>query len=107
VGWMRASSALSTRHKWAELVRQHKQSGIAVKVFCRDRGVSEASFYSWRKRLAGDEPVRFALVAANASGNNESAQLELILASGDRLRVASGVDSATLRTVLSILREHA
>jgi hypothetical protein len=104
---MRASSELSTRQKWTDLIRQHEQSGATVKVFCRDRGVSEPSFYSWRKRLATSQPVRFALVEANASGTNEHAPMELIVSSGERLRIARGVDSATLRTVLGVLRERA
>jgi len=79
---------------------------VAVKAFCRDRGVSEPSFYSWRKRLAAAEPVRFALVDAGASGTKD-ASMELIFASGDRLRIAGVVDAATLRTVLSALRERA
>jgi hypothetical protein len=88
-----------------DLVRQQAQSGAAVKIFCRDRGVSEPSFYNWRKRLAATEPVRFALVDAGGPGTNDQAPMELSLASGDRLRIANGVDAATLRTVLSVLRE--
>jgi transposase-like protein len=34
-----------------DLIRREEQSGAAVKVFCRDHGVSEPSCYSWRKRL--------------------------------------------------------
>jgi transposase-like protein len=104
---MRVSSALSTRQKWVDLIRQHEQSGAAVKVFCRDRGVSEPSFYSWRKRLATSQPVRFALVETSGSAMKDHAPVELILASGDRLRIAPGTDTATLRTVLSVLRERA
>ncbi len=78
-----------------------------MKVFCRDRGVSEPSFYSWRKRLATSQPVRFALVDAGTSHKDGHAPVELILASGDRLRVAPGADAATLRTVLNVLRERA
>jgi hypothetical protein len=107
VGRMRASSALSTQQKWVELIRQHEQSGAAVKVFCRDRGVSEPSFYSWRKRLATSQPVRFALVDAGTADRNDHAPVELILASGDRVRIAPGADAATLRTVLNVLRERA
>jgi transposase-like protein len=102
---MRASSALSTRQKWADLIRQHEQSGAAVKVFCRDRGVSEPSFYSWRKRLATSQPVRFALVDGK-SDRSDHAPVELILASGDRVRIAPGTEAATLRTVLNVLRER-
>lgn len=106
---MRASSAVSTQQKWTDLIRQHEQSGAAVKDFCRDRRVSEPSFYSWRKRLSASEPVRFALVEAGASATNARAGLpvELILVSGDRLRIPAGTDAPTLRTVLNVLRERA
>jgi hypothetical protein len=78
-----------------------------VKVFCRDHGVSEPSFYSWRTRLATGRPVRFALVDTGTSDRNDHAPVELILASGDRVRIAPGTDATTLRTVLNVLRERA
>jgi hypothetical protein len=51
--------------------------------------------------------VRFALVDDGAEESNRPAPVELILASGERLRIALGADIATLRTVLSVLRERA
>jgi len=51
--------------------------------------------------------VRFALVEANPPVTKDSLPVELILACGDRLRIAPGTDAATLRTVLNILRELA
>jgi len=78
-----------------------------VSAFCRERGVSDQSFYNWRKRLSGSEPVRFALVEANAAVRKDSLPVELILSSGDRLRIAPGTDAVTLRTVLNVLRERA
>ena len=77
-----------------------------MSAFCRQHGFSDQSFYNWRKRLAEDEPVRFALVEANSSGTDRHAPLELILASGDRLRIAPGADAVTLRAVLNVLRER-
>ena len=41
-----------------------------------------------------------------ASGTDGFAPLELILTSGDRLRIAPGADAATLRAVLNVLRER-
>ena len=93
--------------KWAELVRQQQQSGLSVTSFCRQHGFSDQTFYNWRKRLAGSEPVRFALVAADATVTAEQLPIELFLVSGDRLRIASGTDAETLRTVLNALRERA
>ena len=51
--------------------------------------------------------MRFALVEASAPVTKDSLPVELILASGDRLRIAPGADAATLRTVLNVLRERA
>ena len=31
------------------------------KPFCRERGIGEASFYYWRRRMREDQPVRFAV----------------------------------------------
>ena len=47
------------------------------------------------------------LVDAGTSDRNDHAPVELILASGDRVRLAPGTDAATLRTVLNVLRERA
>jgi hypothetical protein len=106
VGWMRATPRDALRKKWLELIRQQQQSKLSVRAFCRQRGFSDQSFYNWRKRLAAGEPVRFALVEANAPGADRLAPLELILASGDRLRITPGADAATLRAVLNVLRER-
>ena len=108
VGWMRANEAVSTREKkWAELIRQQGQGKVSVSAFCREHGVRDQSFYYWRKRLSDREPVRFALVESGTPVTKDKSAIELILASGDLLRIAAGADAATLRTVLSVLRERA
>jgi hypothetical protein len=104
---MKPTASAARHKKWVELIRQQEQSKLSVSAFCRERGFSDQSFYNWRKRLAASQAVRFALVDANASGADPLGPLELILASGDRLRIAPGTDLTTLRTVLSVLREHA
>lgn len=76
-----------------------------MRAICRQRGASEHSFYQWRKRLAAQLPVKFALVEANGSAPGRGAAVELMLATGERLRIEPGVDAATLRAVLSVLRE--
>jgi len=50
--------------------------------------------------------VRFALVDRRAGHHEPAAEadLELVLANGERLRIGAGVDAAALRTVLSVLR---
>jgi Transposase len=103
---MRATAPAALQKKWQELIRQQEQSKLSVSAFCRQHGFSDQSFYNWRRRLAASQPVRFALVDANPSGADLLAPLELILASGDRLRIAPGTDATTLRSVLNVLRER-
>jgi len=103
---MRATTPSARQKKWLELIRQQEQSKLSVSAFCRQHGFSDQSFYNWRKRLAAGERVRFALVEANPSGTGQPGALELILASGDRLRIAPGTDAVTLRAVLNVLRER-
>jgi putative transposase len=104
---MRAIEAGSKKaKKWSELIQQQQQSGLSVTAFCRKHSFSDQTFYNWRKRLAGSEPVKFALVAAGATAAAEQLPIELLLVSGDRLRIAPGADAATLRTVLNALRER-
>ena len=91
--------------EWAERIAAQQGSGLSVKQFCKEQGVSEYSFYSWRKRLQESGPVRFALVERNARRQERTTEtaLELVLVNGARLRIGAGVDTATLRAVLEVL----
>ena len=50
--------------------------------------------------------MRFALVERRPRRQEGTAEpaLELVLATGERLRIGTGVDTATLRVVLDVLR---
>ena len=92
--------------QWAERIATQQRAGISVKQFCKEQGLTEYSFYAWRKRLQQTGPVRFALVDRSPRQQERAAEaaLELMLATGERLRISAGVDAATLRTVLGVLR---
>jgi hypothetical protein len=98
----------SRREYWQQQIARQEQSGQSVKAFCQSQGLTEQSFYWWRKRLEGsDVPVRFALVQAGTNGVTSESALELVLSSGDRLRIGADVNANALRTVLAVLRERA
>jgi putative transposase len=42
-----------SRAQWQALLARAASSGLSVSAFCRREGISSASFYQWRKRLAG------------------------------------------------------
>jgi transposase-like protein len=88
----------------AEIAEQ-AQSGQSVRLFCRERGLGEHSFYSWRQLLRKESPpVRFTLVETKPASEAAAQPMELVLAPGDRLRIPA--DAATLRIVLGVLRER-
>ena len=91
---------------WRARIAEQERSGLSVKQFCQQRGLTQYSFYTWRRRLRKNEPVRFALVDRGVARQEPATEagLELVLTSGERLRIGTGVDSATLRTVLEALR---
>jgi len=53
-----------------------------------------------------EDAVRFALVETGGVKRPNSASIEICISNGDRLQVSSGVDPATLRIVLGVLRER-
>lgn len=92
---------------WREKIAAQERSGLTVQQFCREQGLNNPSFYYWRKRFRQQTRVRFALVetgAATLEGKPEQL-LELVLLTGERLRIGAGVSGATLRTVLEALRK--
>jgi len=43
---------------WREVIRDQAASGLSISAFCRDREVSPASFFNWRRKLADRELER-------------------------------------------------
>jgi len=93
------------RRYWSKLVAKQEASGQKARPFCRERGIPEYSFYKWRRRLRQADTVQFALLeTAPATVAIPESALELMLPNGERLRIANGVDAATLRLVLDAVR---
>lgn len=94
---MRATATLSARQKkWVDLMRQQEQAVRRQKLFA-----GTAASVSNRS-IAGGNGCRQASQCGSrwsvfrATGTSQDAPVELILASGDRLRIAPGAEAATL-----------
>ena len=93
------------RSYWSKLIAEQEASGQKARPFCRERGVGEYSFYKWRRRLRQPDSVEFALLEPKpAAAAVADSTLELVFENGERLRIANGVDVATLRLVLDTVR---
>jgi len=51
---MARAKSVEKRRYWRAVVRRQEGSGLSVAAFCRLEGVSEASFYVWKRRLKED-----------------------------------------------------
>ena len=89
---------------WEMVVETWRGSGLSVREFCEREGLSKASFYGWRRKLAsGDEsPSGDPTVSEPGSfievspARECSGALELVLTSGNTLKMSAGVDGETL-----------
>ena len=101
------------RQFWQMAIETWQASGMSVSKFCKAEGLSESSFYNWRKKLATtDAPGPDKQKKLNGSAfievampKDNPAALELVLSSGNTLRISSGADSKTLNNVISVLQQ--
>lgn len=49
---------------WREVIRDQASIGLSISAFCRDRKLSPASFFNWRRKLAERESASVATVDA-------------------------------------------
>ena len=91
---------------WREMIAKQTRSGMAVQRFCEEYRLTEQSFYVWRKRLKKEQPMQFALVQAGpvAQPPVQDPVMEVVLRTGERVRIGAGVNAAALRLVLEALR---
>ena len=108
-----SSTETDQRQFWQMAMEAWQASGLSVRQFCKQEGLSEPSFYVWRKRLAAsvndqsdpspDCPpspfIQVSLPEGSAWG------MEFVLSSGHTLRIPAGVDRQTLTAVFSALGE--
>ena len=49
---MARSTRLTDKERfWRSMVKRQRQGGATIRAFCREQGISEPSFYAWRKEL--------------------------------------------------------
>src|SRR5437660_11780416 len=79
---------------WRERIAQQQHSGLSVHQFCQEQRLTEQAFYAWRKRLQNQQPMRFALVETGPAAGQPFGEtgLEVVLATGERLRISAGMD---------------
>jgi hypothetical protein len=44
-------SQLPGREEWRQIIDGQRASGLTVAAYCRDRGLKDGAFYTWKRRL--------------------------------------------------------
>lgn len=99
------------RSYWLAAIELQAESGLSVRQFCRQEGLSEPSFYAWRRRLATPREPALAKPVPPAAPNfvpvhvaDSDSPLVIELAGGVTLRVAEGCSRELLTTAVEALR---
>ena len=99
--------------------KKQKSSGLGVKTYCKENGISDCSFYSWRKRLNKDHkhssctPVKqdqsrsihFTPVTLSPIQSPSSSPYIVEFSSGTRVSINSVLSSHELSYLLTSLKD--
>jgi transposase-like protein len=98
---------------WRQHVEAQRSSGESVLAYCRRMGVSQWSFYEWRRRLQQREPeavtpVRWLPVTVAPEVKAEPAEVSgcgiaVYLPSGVALKLSRDFDAGALRRAVGAL----
>jgi len=88
--------------QWRTIIAAQPASGLSIAAYCRQRRVSEASFFAWRRKLRRDT-AHFAEVRIAPEPPPESSGVEVRLSNGRCVLVRAGFDRQTLLDLLATL----
>jgi hypothetical protein len=92
----------AVQRQWRERLGRYRRSGLTVADFCDLEGVSTASWYVWRRRLAGTResasrqatPLFVPLAVRGTTG------VRIVLPGGSVVELPSGSDERLLKTCI-------
>jgi transposase-like protein len=93
-----------------EVLAALARSGKSVSAFAAEHGLDPQRVYLWRRRFGKAEPTTFQEVIIHRAEHRHEpgpagAAFELVLASGDVIRIPASFDAAALIRVLDVLSQ--
>ena len=103
------------RQFWEMVFETFENSDLSIRKFCKKEGLSEWAFYNWRRKLNKSNKANSTKAITDKSDkpsfvevslpDNKPAAVELVLRSGNTLKINSRTDKKTLSNTLSVLKE--
>ena len=92
--------------QWAMVVQECRSSGLTNREYCRQRGISEKSFYYWLRKFRGQMAEAAGPQIVQLESPVISTDMLQIQYRGAELRLPAGVDmdavSALIRSIQSL-----
>ncbi len=96
---------------WTARIAACRGSGMTVRAWCRENGLSEKTYYYWQRRLFDTlsqqrEAVQptFAEITPSSVNRQNSSIAVTVRISGAEADIHTGADAATVETVLRVLK---
>ena len=93
---------------WAERVSECRNSGLTVKAWCKENGVSEQTYYKWQKRVfdmvKGQHKTQFAEVTPISVDRSNAPVAITVHIAGIAADIHNGADPGTVENVFRILK---
>lgn len=97
---------------WTARIMACRSSGMTVRAWCQENGLSEKSYYYWQRRLfqtlsEQQQSIRqpaFAEITPTPNVRPSSGLAVTVRTSGVEAEIYNGADAATVETVLRILK---
>ena len=96
---------------WTARIMACRSSGMTIREWCRENGLSEKSYYYWQRRLfdtlsqqqKGVQPT-FAEITPSFTNRQDCGIAVTVRISGAEADIHTGADAATVETVLRVLK---
>jgi hypothetical protein len=106
--------------RWRQIVKRQAGSGLSIRKFCENEGISHPSFYAWRQKFRerASNRVRARKSGRRGDGPDDQAAfiplnllelagvLEVVHPLGCQVRISGVVDAVALKQVLEVLDER-
>ena len=89
---------------WAGRISECRNSGMAVKVWCRENGVCEQTSYKWQKQLFDMAQAQQEVPFAEVTPVQPLRDRNVARLAGAEADIHSGADVAAVETVLRFLK---
>jgi transposase len=102
-----ATRDLDRELHWRTVLARWRRSELSVRAFCQAEGVSEPTFYLWRRKLDRAQPKPPAFLPVHIVSEVVEPPaipgIEIVLANGRCLRVQPGFDATMLVKLIDLL----